>query len=160
MILPWVYLRKHRPSNLYYKSFLGRLYTCWSLRCSWSIACRRCFNYIFIVYFTPDFNGLGNDNWKPRRKTWKCGDLVSLILEVYGNCNGIFYHFSTLGWHACLKSFLMEDNDPFALHTYACRQCYGSWQFGAERSQVIKNYGRYSAIPRYSCFITTHVNAL
>ena len=30
----------------------------WSLRCSWSIACRGCSNYIFILDFTPGFNGL------------------------------------------------------------------------------------------------------
>ena len=34
-------------------------YTCWSLRCSRSIACRRCSNYFFIIDLTPDFNGLG-----------------------------------------------------------------------------------------------------
>ena len=31
-------------------------------RCSWSIACRRCSNYIFILNLTPGFNGLGKDN--------------------------------------------------------------------------------------------------
>ena len=31
-----------------HKSHLSKQYTCWSLRCSWSIDCRRCSNYIFI----------------------------------------------------------------------------------------------------------------
>ena len=39
---------------------------CWSLRCSWSIACRRCSNYIFILDLTPGFNGLGKGNCKTR----------------------------------------------------------------------------------------------
>ena len=30
---------------------------CWSLRYSWSIACRRCSSYIFILDWTPGFNG-------------------------------------------------------------------------------------------------------
>ena len=58
-----------------------RLY--WSLRCSWSIACRRCFNYIFILDLTPGFNGLRKDNCKMRRDTLKFWDLVQLILEVW-----------------------------------------------------------------------------
>ena len=57
-------------------------YNCWSLRCSWSIACRRCSNYIFILHLTPDFNGLGKDNCNTTRETVKFWDLVRLILEV------------------------------------------------------------------------------
>ena len=57
---------------------------CWSLRCSWSIACRRCFNYIFILNLTHAFSGLGRDNCKTRRETSKCWDLVRLQLEVDG----------------------------------------------------------------------------
>ena len=38
---------------------------CW-LRCSWSIACGRCSNYIFILDLTPDGNGLGKNNCKTR----------------------------------------------------------------------------------------------
>ena len=30
-------------------------------RCSWSIVCRRCSNYIFILDWTPGFNGLDKD---------------------------------------------------------------------------------------------------
>ena len=41
---------------------------CWSLRCRWSIACRRCSNYIFIIDLTPGFNGLGKDNCKTSKK--------------------------------------------------------------------------------------------
>ena len=40
---------------------------CWSLRCSWSIACRRCSNYIFILHLTHGFNILRKNNYKPSR---------------------------------------------------------------------------------------------
>ena len=55
---------------------------CRSLRCSWSIACRRCPNYIFILDLTPGFMGLGKDNCKTRRETIKFGDLVRLMLDI------------------------------------------------------------------------------
>ena len=42
---------------------------CWSLRCSLSIACRRCSNYIFILDLTHGFNVLGKDHCKTRRET-------------------------------------------------------------------------------------------
>ena len=44
---------------------------CWSLRCSWSIACRRCFNYIFILHLTRGFNILCKDNCKPRQESFE-----------------------------------------------------------------------------------------
>ena len=56
-----------------------REYNCRSLRCSWSIACRRCSNYIFILDLTPGFIGLRKDNCKTRREAFKFGDLVCLI---------------------------------------------------------------------------------
>ena len=70
------------PSSLKYKTLLSRQLNCWSLRCSWSIACQRCSNYIFILHLTPGFNGLGKDNCKTRRDSFKFLDLVPLILEI------------------------------------------------------------------------------
>ena len=55
---------------------------CWSFRCSWSTACQRCSNYIFILNLTPGFNGFGKDNYKMRREVFKFWDLVRLILET------------------------------------------------------------------------------
>ena len=55
-------------------------YNFWSLRCSWSIACRRCSNYIFILDLTCGFKGLAKDNCKTRRKTYKFGDFVRLTV--------------------------------------------------------------------------------
>ena len=56
---------------------------CWSLRCSWSIACQRCSNYIFILHLTPGFSGLGKGNCKTRGETFKFRGLVHLILQVW-----------------------------------------------------------------------------
>ena len=58
------------------------VFYCWSLRCSWSIACRRCSNYIFILNLTPGFNGLSEDSCKKMQETFKFWDLVRPILEV------------------------------------------------------------------------------
>ena len=70
------------PSDLLYKSHLSRQLNCWSLRCSWSIACRRCSNCIFILDLTPGFNGLGKDNCKTRQESFTFADLVHLILDI------------------------------------------------------------------------------
>ena len=55
----------------------------WSLRCSWSIACRRCSNYIFILDLASGFKGFGKDSRKTVRESFKCWDLVRLILETW-----------------------------------------------------------------------------
>ena len=70
------------PSSLLYKTHLSRQLNCWSLRCSWSIACRRCSNYIFILNLTPGFNRLGKDKCKIRWESFKFCDLVRLILQI------------------------------------------------------------------------------
>ena len=61
---------------------LSRQLNCWSLRCSWSIACRRCSNYIFILYLTPGFNRLGKGKCKTRWESFRSWYLVRLILEI------------------------------------------------------------------------------
>ena len=63
---------------------------CWSLRCSWSITCWRCSNYIFILYLTAGFNRLGKDKCKTRQESVKFWDLVRPILEIlrHVNCHG------------------------------------------------------------------------
>ena len=80
---------------------LSRQLNCLLLRCCWSIACRRCSNYIFILYLTPGFNRLDKDKCKTRRESFKFSDLVPLILEilrVYANeslilCSVSFQYF-------------------------------------------------------------------
>ena len=54
----------------------------WSLKCSWSIDCRRCSIYICILDSTPCFNGLGKDNCKTRRESFHFWILSRLILET------------------------------------------------------------------------------
>ena len=44
---------------------------CSSLRRSWSIACRRCSNYIFILNLIRGFDRLGKDNCKTTRDSEK-----------------------------------------------------------------------------------------
>ena len=40
----WITKGLKVPSNIQYKLHLSRHLNCWSLRCSWSFACRRCSN--------------------------------------------------------------------------------------------------------------------
>ena len=58
---------------------------------SWSIACRRCSKYIFILDSRPGFNRLDKDNCNARRETFRFWDWVRLILDV------LCYIFRTRG---------------------------------------------------------------
>ena len=78
----YIYIYIYTPSSLWYKTHLSGQLNCWSLRCSWSIACRRCSNYILIIDLIPVFNGLSRDNGKTRQESFKFWDLVRLILEI------------------------------------------------------------------------------
>ena len=71
------------PWNLWYKLHLIRQWNCRSFRCSWSIVCRRCSNYIFILDLTPDSNILHKDNCKTKRETFDFWYLVPLILNIW-----------------------------------------------------------------------------
>ena len=46
--------------------------------CSWC-----CSSYIFILDWTPGFNGLGKDHYKTGQEAFTFWDLVCLILEVW-----------------------------------------------------------------------------
>ena len=70
------------PSSLQYNTHSSRQLNYWWLRCSWSIACRRCSNYIFIFELTPRFNRLHKDNCKTRRETFEFWDFVSYIRDL------------------------------------------------------------------------------
>ena len=90
-IMPWDYLICQSrvqivvalPSNIWYKSHICRQLNCWSLRCSWSIACWRCSNHIFVLDLTPGFNRLGKDNCRTSPETFQFWHLVRLILESW-----------------------------------------------------------------------------
>ena len=74
---------KNVLSNLYHKSHLSSQHSVWSFRCSWSMACRRCSTYIFIIDLAPSFNRLGKNNCDTRGETLKFWDSVWLLLEIW-----------------------------------------------------------------------------
>ena len=82
-------------------SHISRQWSCRSLRCSWNIVCRRCSNYIFILYLTHGFNRLTKTNTRRDVKQISFWDLVWLILKVW-----------RLGQYACHKHvrFVMLNN--------------------------------------------------
>ena len=82
----------HILSNI--QSHLSRQYNCWLLRCSWSIACWRWANYIFIHDLKPRFNGLGKDDCKTRWETSKLWDLACFLLEVWH----YIHHQASVHW--------------------------------------------------------------
>ena len=70
---------------------------CRSLRCSWSIACRRCSNYIFILDLTPGFKWLCKEDFKTRWESFQFWDLVCLLLETLRYMNSsVKYKSQTL----------------------------------------------------------------
>ena len=79
---------KHYPGNDYCKTsnirraIVGNKIVDHSVRCSWSIACRCCSNYIFNLDLIPAFKGLDKDNCKTKQETFKDCDFVHLILEI------------------------------------------------------------------------------
>ena len=76
-------------------SHLNKRWNCWSLRCSWSIACRCCSNYIFILDLTLFFNGLDKDNCETRWERFIFLDLVRLVLDVLRYVDGIVVYNDT-----------------------------------------------------------------
>ena len=65
--------------TLSYKAHIIRQYTCWSLRCSWSIA-----DVQLNFHSRLSFNGLGKDSFQTRREIFRFWYLVRIILDVYG----------------------------------------------------------------------------
>ena len=69
--------------SLIYKMHLSRQYNCWSLRCSWSIACRRCSYYIFMLRLTLQAAiDCAKTTARWDEKYLGFVDLVHLILEI------------------------------------------------------------------------------
>ena len=63
--LPWYWPSYPRIFWFHLKVHFSRQLNCWSLRCSWSIVCRRCSNYIIILHLALGFNILYKDNCTP-----------------------------------------------------------------------------------------------
>ena len=95
--------RSALPSNLSYVSYIRRQYHCWSLRCSWSIASRRCSNDIFNFDLTPGprFN-IKISSYQYRKSHW--GDKM-VVRSSYLH-NGISYtgQVTSLCWIRALAS--------------------------------------------------------
>ena len=102
----------HRQVSNIRRTF--RQLNCWSLRCSWSIACRRCSNYIFILNLTHGFNRLGKDNCKTRRETFTFWDSVHLTLEIWW-CPFQFC------WTGSLRSMNNKCKFTNWLHHFSCQ---------------------------------------
>ena len=75
----WSFAHYRQTSNIS-RSLVGNKT---SPRCSWSIACRCCSNYILILDLTPGSKGLSKDNCKTRRETCMFWDLVHFILKIW-----------------------------------------------------------------------------
>ena len=74
-----------------YKTHLSWQLNCRSLRCSWSIACRRCSNYIFILDLIHCFNRL--HGWgTTQRREWILDELRNRFCTI----------FATNSWHLAL----------------------------------------------------------
>ena len=79
----------------------SRQFSFWSLRCSWSIACQHCSNYIFILHFTLSFSILHKDNCKRRQETFQFGDLEHLLLQILQ-----YMFFSDSAWKGFIPLFV------------------------------------------------------
>ena len=71
--IKYAYAFFYTTVNIWYGTHLSRHLNYWSLRCSWSTACRRCSNYIFFLALTPGLIGLGKGNCEKRRETFVLG---------------------------------------------------------------------------------------
>ena len=101
------------PSSLLYKTHLSRQWNCWSLRCSWSIAYRRCSNYISILNLTPCFNGLDKDDCKTRWESFKYWNLARLILDT------LRYFHQKCVWFTISIFHIQEDAPQSKFHYLA-----------------------------------------
>ena len=94
---------------------LCRQWNCWSLRCSWSIACRRCPNYIFILDLTQGFIGFGKGNCKMRRETFQFWDLVQLILEILQ-----YFSFRSVPVGCFINMAIRHGIDHIGIFSFSC----------------------------------------
>ena len=129
------------PSSLVYKAHVIRQLNCWSIRCSWSIACRRCSNHIFILNLTHGFNGSGKDNYKMRREAFKFWDLVRLILmtlRYFIKRNVVFVSpsslFSSKTYTVAIQ--LTRKQNLFGCRAYHHKYCNSRKSFYGEGSSL------------------------
>ena len=98
----------HYCQTSYIRGTLVGKITCWSLRCSWSIASRRCSNCIFIRDWTPGFNGFSIDNDKTRLQSFKFCNLAHLILEILWYIFELYLISHTMNYEISIECLLQE----------------------------------------------------
>ena len=141
-----------------------------------------------MLDLTSGFNGLGKDNCKMRRETFKFWDLVCLYERFERNIENpsVYYHTDTFFYPLCAK-FLSENMklcllfsgnswpwDDTATQMKLCllrvpenedpfilrSQKHGWWWPGDARGQVINRHGIDLVILEYSRFRFRRVNTL
>ena len=109
---------------------------CWSLRCSWSIACRRCSNYIFILDLALGFNMLHKDKCQAKPETFQFGIWCALYYRFYGtywlqchkfisNSFFIIYELKRVMVHSVIYIYMFLTQSYSCVLIYiSCRLCY------------------------------------
>ena len=85
---------------------------------AFQFCCRRCSNYIIIIDLTSGFKGFGKDSRKTVRESFKCWDLVRLILETWRSGNG------SMPW---VKGYYMRHCRPRSMSAQWVKQVW--WDF-------------------------------
>ena len=105
-------------------AYWGQKVTDTILLAAFSSACRRCSNYIFILNLTSGFSGLDKDNCKMRRETFKFGDLVHLILEVWQYSVNIFFPYLFPGLTKKMKWSVLSRDATSCWRTFQMKLSY------------------------------------
>ena len=89
---PAVNRQAARHPHLWNESIVDHSEVSWSFRSSWSIACRRCSNWIFILDLTPGFYGLAETIARRDEKHLSFGIWCLLYKRLY-----VMFHI-TYNW--------------------------------------------------------------
>ena len=89
-----------------YEMHFNRQLNGWSFRCSWSIACRRCTNYIFILHLTPGFNILCKTTARRDKKYLSFGIWCVFYWRFYGTLQALVHAGHDLS-HPCVCGCLV-----------------------------------------------------
>ena len=89
-------------------------YNCWSLRCGSSSE----------LVLTLGFNGLSKVNCKPRRETFKFGDFLQLILEVWSYMKATEHGYAEYVYNSLVKYFGIFNHVKTIISKKIARQLY------------------------------------
>ena len=146
---------------------LCRKWNFWSLRCGWSIACRRFSNYILILDSTPGFNVLDRYNCKTRQKTKILGLgapyiwwFTVIFLIEWNAVKDIAFKVSDI--FACFRAVLSTEG---ALVSIWCilthriyKQCHVMEPINLLRPAAPERFVKYSSPPRSYMYCITVVS--